>query len=143
MDEVEAFYERYIEAVNARDGAAFAACYHPPVTLLAAPRTNERGVGLRPRSIDDMSGSLAHLGPRWARSTIDSVVSLGDVPAAGRPSGAAGGGERPGLIATCTRWDGSGTPYERVQALYLCTRHEGRLGIKVVAELLTTPLVAP
>ena len=138
MGEIELFYQRYIQAVNDRDAEAFASCYHPPVTLLAAPRNGERGIGLRPRVLTDMGAALAHMGPRWARSTIDAVVDLGEVTEdLGAPTG---GGPRPGIVATCTRWDASGVAYERVQALYLCTRHDGRLGIKVLAELHTTPL---
>ncbi len=144
MSELEEFYQRYIDAVNAHDSQAFAACYHPPVTLLAAPRPNERGVGLRPRALPDMAFALGTFPDHWARTSIDSVVELADAaPLVHTLSGAAAGADpraREGIIATCTRWDTSGKPYERVQALYLLTRHDGELGIKVIAELATFPI---
>lgn len=144
MSELEEFYQRYIDAVNAHDSKAFAACYHLPVTLLAAPRPNERGVGLRPRALPDMDYALGTFPDHWARSSIDSLVELADVaPLVGDLTGEAAGadlGPRQGIIATCTRWDTSGKPYERVQALYLCTRQDGELGIKVIAEMATFPI---
>ncbi len=144
MSELEEFYQRYIDAVNAHDGEAFAACYHPPVTLLAAPRPNERGIGLRPRALPDMAFVLGAFPDHWARSSIDSVVELADAaPLVHTLSDEPAGddlGPRQGIIATCTRWDTSGKPYERVQALYLCTRQDGELGIKVIAELATLPI---
>ena len=80
----------------------------------------------------------------WARSSIDSLVELADVvPLVGDLTGEAAGADlmpRQGMIATCTRWDTSGKPYERVQALYLCTHQDGELGIKVIAELATVPI---
>ena len=143
MSELEEFYQRYIDAVNAHDSEAFAACYHSPITLLAAPRPNESGVGLRPRALPDMAFALGTFPDHWARTSIDSLVELADAaPLVNLTSAAAGAdpGARQGIIATCTRWDTSGKPYERVQALYLLTRQDGELGIKVIAELATFPI---
>ena len=40
-----------------------------------------------------------------------------------------------GIIATVTRWDRDDRPYQQVQAMYLLTREDGKLGIKVLVEL--------
>ena len=42
---------------------------------------------------------------------------------------------RPGVLATVTRRRADDSPYEHLHVLYLLTREDGRLGIKVMIEL--------
>ena len=42
---------------------------------------------------------------------------------------------REGIIATVTRWDHDDRPYQQIGAMYLLTRENGELGIKVLVEL--------
>ncbi len=139
--EVHAFFEAYIDAFNALDEAAFARCFHPPVTLVPAPRDDEAGAGLDLPLLGDPAAMLGRLPEHWSHSTIDSLAALDELALPPDPAGAARRrGPRQGLVATVTRWDGEGAPYQRIQALYLLSRHDGRLGIKVIAELATVTL---
>ena len=66
-------------------------------------------------------------------STLDCYHALGEV--AQLPADA-----RIGIVASWTRHTGDGKAYLRVDALYLLTEVEGRLGIKLTALLAMTEL---
>ena len=134
--ELTAWYERYIEVFNAGDREAFAAHFHPPVTVLHATRYDERRAG-RPLPIVSEAGNLwAPLPRHWARSSIDSVTALSEVASFVPRAGLEPHDEpREGIIATVTRWDHDDRPYQQIGAMYLLTREHGRLGIKVLVEL--------
>jgi hypothetical protein len=136
-----AFYDRYIEVFNAGDRPAFAAHFHPPVTVLHSPRYDDRRAG-RPLPIVSEAGDLwAPLPERWARTTIDSVTTLaGAVPFTPRDGLTSGTPHRDGILSTVTRWDHDGQPYQQLQTLYLLTREQGRLGIKALVELAVADL---
>lgn len=139
--ELVRFFESYIDAFNALDGEAFARHFHPPVTSVPAPRPDEAGVGMTLPTIVEPSSLLAHLPAHWSRSTIDDVRALGELaPPPPRDGARTVRGPREALVATVTRRDTEDRPYQRIQALYLLSRQDGRLGIKVVAELSTTTL---
>ncbi len=139
--EVAAFFERYMDAFNARDGAAFAACFHPPVTVLPAPGAEEAGVGRTLPILTDPASLLGQLPDYWAHSTVDALAPLGTLaPPPVDPDARSSRGPRLGVVATATRWDLDGRPYHRIQALYLLTRQDGALGIKVISELVSTLL---
>ena len=142
MSEIDGFYERYIEAFNAGDRAGFAGFFHRPLTVVHAPRYDDRRSGRALVVIDDPATLWAPLPGHWERTTVDHVVSLEDAaPLIAREGLGAADARRPGIIATVTRWHRDGEPYEQIQALYLLTREQGRLGIKVLVELavLTRP----
>jgi hypothetical protein len=136
VEDLHEFYERYIAAFNAGDGDAFAACFHPPVTMLRV----ERGVatpGEPTVLVEDDPGRLpAQMPAHWARSSIDAVTVLDDVAAfaiaAGLPEPRR---RRRGLVTAVSRWDHEGARYEQVQALYLLAERQGRLGITFIADL--------
>jgi hypothetical protein len=135
------FYRRYIESFNARDEAAFASFFHLPVTMVHAPRYDERRSG-RPLPIVTEPGQLLGQVPEhWARSEIDQVTPLTDVAGFAPHSGLVGRGERrAGILANVTRWNTEGRPYQQICALYVLTRESGRLGIKVLVELAVADL---
>lgn len=143
MTELGAFYDGYIAAFNACDHERFAGFFHPPVTVLHATRYDDRRAGRALAVLDDVS-TMAGRPKQWHHTTVDSVVELGDAgpaleayapaPPADRPEG------RPGLLTVVTRWDHDGRPYQRIRTLYLLTREEGALGIKVLVELDTADL---
>jgi len=135
LQELVDFYGRYIAAFNAGDVAAFAACFHPPVTMMR-PDRGEGGAEDRAVTVVEDPGALALRMPgHWARSTIDAVHPLDDVlPFAAGP-GLPEPRRRLGLVADVSRWDHDGRVYEQVQALYLLSRRHGRLGIVFVADL--------
>jgi hypothetical protein len=138
--DLRAWYDRYIEVFNAGDRAAFAAHFHPPVTVVHATRYDERRAG-RPLPVLSEAGDLwAPLPPQWARTTVDSVTTLGEVvpfvPGDLTPRDE----PREGILSTVTRWDRDGRAYQRLQTLYLLTREGGRLGIKVLVELAVADL---
>ena len=136
MDEIVDFYERYIAAFNAGDREGFAAFFHLPVTVLHAPRYDDRRAGRPLALVTDPSALWAPLPDYWARSTIDSIVRLGDAsPFVAHAGLTEGDGHRQGIIATVTRWHRDGTPYQHIQAMYVLTREADRLGIKVLVEL--------
>jgi hypothetical protein len=135
VEDLHEFYEGYIAAFNARDADAFAACFHPPVTMLSG-----RGA-LRPGEspcsvVDDPGGFPGQMPAHWSHTTIDAVTALDDVApftiAAGLPEPRR---RRKGLVTSVSRWDQEGTCYEQVQALYLLSERDGRWGITVVADL--------
>jgi len=137
-DEVAAFFAGYMAAFNAGDAEAFARHFHPPVTSVPAPgRAEEAGIGMALPVLTDPAGLLAQLPGYWSHSTVDRVESLGTLAPAppADPAARSRRGPREGLVAWVTRWDRDGRPYQRIEALYLLTRHDGRLGIKVIAEL--------
>ena len=78
MDEIVDFYERYIAAFNAGDREGFAEFFHLPVTVVHAPRYDDRRAGRPLALVTDPSALWAPLPDYWARSTIDSIVRLGD-----------------------------------------------------------------
>ena len=131
-----AWYEHYIEVFNSGDHEAFAALFHPPVTVVHATRYDERRAG---RTLPVMTEATSLGGPLpdpWSRSTIDSVSALTEVAAFAPRVGLDVRDEaREGIIATVTRWDRDDRPYQQVQAMYLLTREDGKLGIKVLVEL--------
>jgi hypothetical protein len=47
---------------------------------------------------------------------------------------------RLGIVATATRWNKDGQPYQQINALYVLTREGGQLGIKVLVELAVADL---
>lgn len=136
MDELVEFYERYMEAFNRGDRAAFAGFFHLPLTVVHAGRYDERRAGRALSVVTDPTLLWAPLPDHWASSTVDSVVPLHEL--AGfepRPELVERPGRRPALLVTVTRWRDDGRPYEQVQVLYLLTREGGRLGIKTLVEL--------
>jgi hypothetical protein len=137
------FYDRYIEVFNAGDRSAFAAHFHPPITVLHSPRYDERRAG-RPLPIVAEAGDLwAPLPEHWAKTTIDSVTALADAaPFVTRDGFEARTPTRDGILSTVTRWHRDGHPYQQLQTLYLLTREQGRLGIKVLVELAVANLPA-
>jgi hypothetical protein len=136
MSEITDFYERYIEAFNAGDRAGFAGFFHRPLTVVHAPRYDDRRAGRELVVIDDPDRLWAPLPDHWQRTTIDQLVSLEDAaPFVPRGGLVATDARRPGIIANVTRWHRDGEPYEQIQAMYLLTRQQGRLGIKVLVEL--------
>ena len=143
MTELGDFYERYIAAFNGRDDEAFTGFFHPPVSVVHATRYDERRAGRALAVLDDLS-SMAGRPPQWSHTTVDSVLELADAgPAVGSFTPAPAGERpeaRPGLITVVTRWNHDGQPYQRIRTLYLLTREEGRLGIKVLVELDTADL---
>lgn len=140
-DEARTFFEAYIAAFNARDAVAYAACFHPPVTSVPAPRPDGEGADQPLPTLDDPGAMLARMPERWSHSTIDEVATLAELAAPPDPDGARRvRGPRHGIVTTVTRWDTEGRPYQQIQALYLLDRRDGRLGIKVIAELSTVTL---
>lgn len=136
MSEIHDFYERYIEAFNTGDRDAFAACFHRPVTVVPATRYDDRRAGRDLPIVTDPAALWAPLPDHWARSSIDSITTLTDVGAFAPRAGLTETQERrDGIVATVTRWDTDGEPYEHIQALYILTREGGVLGIKVLVEL--------
>ena len=88
--------------------------------------------------VTDPSSLWAPLPDHWARSSIDSIAPLADAsPFVAREGLIARGSPRQGIIATVTRWHRDGQPYQHIQAMYVLTREEQRLGIKVLVELIT------
>ena len=77
--ELTAWYERYIEVFNVGDREAFAAHFHPPVTVLHATRYDERRAGRELPIVSEAGNLWAPLPKHWARSTIDSVTALSEV----------------------------------------------------------------
>ena len=139
--EVTDFFERYMAAFNAGDTEAFAACFHPPVTVLPAPGAEEAGVGRTLPILTDPASLLGQLPDYWAHSTVDALTPLGTVaPPPVDPDARTRRGPRLGVVATATRWDRDGRPYHRIQALYLLTRQDGALGIKMISELVSNLL---
>jgi hypothetical protein len=139
--ELTTWYEHYIEVFNSGDNAAFGALFHPPVTVVHATRYDERRAGRPLPVMDEAAGLGGPLPDPWARSTIDSVHALSEVAAFVPRSGLDLRDEiREGIVATVTRWDREDRPYQQVQAMYLLTREDGKLGIKVLVELAVADL---
>jgi hypothetical protein len=138
MTELGDFYRRYIEAFNARNDEAFARFFHPPVTVMHATRYDERRAGRGLAVLDDLA-TMASRPARWSHTTVDAVTELADAgPSLADfiPTSPADQPEaRPGLITVVTRWDAAGAAYQRIHTLYLLTREDGQLGIKVLVEL--------
>jgi hypothetical protein len=135
-DELVDFYERYIAAFNARDRAGFASFFHLPVTVVPPTRYDERRSGRSLPQITDAETLWAPLPGHWARSTIDAVVPLSDAAPFVAHDGLVGRDDfRPAVLATVTRRRADDSPYEHLHVLYLLTREDGRLGIKVMIEL--------
>ncbi len=134
-DELLDLYERYIEAFNARDEAAFVGFFHLPVSILRLPADGVDAAATTPVVVTDPDQLWPVLPPTWTRSTIDTVRVMAD-DAAFTPR--EGFGEqsprRAALEVTVTRWAGD-EPYEQVHVLYLLTREDGRLGIKAMVPL--------
>jgi hypothetical protein len=128
------FYERYIEAFNARDAAAFTGFFHLPVTIMPLPSNGQHAA--RPPVIVTESAQLwPTLPPKWTRSTIDEIHVVADESAfTPRDDFTEPRDRRPALQVTVTRWAGD-EPYEQVHVLYLLTREDGRLGIKAMVPL--------
>jgi hypothetical protein len=129
--ELDAFFERYIGAYNARDEEAFAGCFNLPVTAFFPPPDDELGTGPLP-VLTTEAELYALLPPPGDYSTVDSVSTLGEVApftVEGPPPDL-----RPGIVATISRRDFSGRAHQRLQALFLLSRQEGRLAIKFVAQ---------
>ena len=136
MDELADFYERYIAAFNTGDQAAFAGFFNFPITVVHAPRHDDRRAGRPLAVVGDIDALWAPLPEHWVRSTIDSVVPLADAaPFAARDGLAQTDDFRPGILATVTRWHTDGQPYEHLHVLYLLSREAGHLGIKTIIEL--------
>jgi hypothetical protein len=130
--ELDAFFERFIAAYNARDEDAFAGCFNLPVTAVGPPPDDPfDGAPLPVLTTEEELHAL--LPPPGDYRTVDSVRSLHELaPFVG--DGAAVDA-RPGMIATISRRDFSGRTHQRLQALYLLSFQDGRLGIKVAAQL--------
>jgi hypothetical protein len=125
--------EQFRDALNARDLDALAECFDLPVTAMRGPSGDGTDFG-EVAAIADLGAMLNLLPDYWERSTLDSVVTLAS--AAPFPTPIPDGKYRPGVVATWTRWDRDGPPFERIQGLYLMTRRDGRLRIKFAAELI-------
>lgn len=136
MEDLHEFYERYIAAFNAGDAATFAACFHPPVTMLR-PDRGTAPPGEPTVEVEVDPGRFPSQMPaHWARSTIDAVTVLDDVaPFAVLDGLAEPRRRRRGLITSVSRWDHDGHRYEQVQALYLLSERDGRWGITFLADL--------
>ncbi|MPY93977.1 MAG: hypothetical protein GEV08_13215 [Acidimicrobiia bacterium] len=136
MQELVDFYEGYIAAFNARDAVAFGACFHPPVTMMRPARHDGRADEQAFTVVEDPGSFALQMPAHWSRSTIDSLVALGEAApfavSLGLPAPRA---RRLGIIADVSRWDHDGQLYEQVQALYLLAHRGGRLGIKFMADL--------
>jgi hypothetical protein len=133
--ELRQFYERYIQAFNARDEATFAACFHLPVSILRLPIEDADPTGTTPVVVTDAAQLWPVLPATWTRSTIDELHVLADGAAYTPRSGfAERAPRRAALQATVTRWAGD-EPYEQVHVLYLLTREDGRFGIKAMVPL--------
>lgn len=135
VEDLREFYERYIAAFNARDADAFAACFHPPVTILT-PGGGGRA-GAPPSSIiDDPGGMIARMPERWSYSSVDAVTALDDAApfavAAGLPEPRH---RRRGLVSVVSRWDHQGVRYEQIHSLYLLAERDGRWGITFLTDL--------
>lgn len=136
MDELREFYEAYIEAFNAGDRDRFASWFHLPVTVVHAPRYDERRAGRGLVVVTEPSQLWPPLPAHWARSSIDEVRAVSDAEAFTPRDGLAErDARRPALLATVTRWARDGAPYEQIHVLYVLTREGGRLGIKSMVEL--------
>ncbi len=133
LDELREFYERYIEAFNARDTVAFPGFFHLPVTIFPLPSNDE---GQRPPVVVTENAQLwPTLPARWTRSTIDEVRVVADASAfTPRENLTERWDRRPAIEATVTRWAGE-EAYEQVHVLYLLTRESGHLGIKAMVPL--------
>jgi hypothetical protein len=134
-DELRAFYDRYIDAFNRRDAAAFSGFFHLPVTIFSLPTDDDRRAGRPPRVVTEIEQLWPALPSHWTRSTIDDLrVVADDVAFVPREGLAEVRDRRPALQVTVTRWAGD-EPYEQVHVLYLLTREQGRLGIKAMVPL--------
>ena len=130
-----AFYERYIDAFNARDEPTFAGCFHLPVSILRLPADGVDPTGAVPIVVTDVDQLWPVLPATWTRSTIDDVRVVADDAAYAPRSGfAERSPRRPVLQATVTRWAGD-EPYEQVHVMYVLAREDGRLGIKAMVPL--------
>ncbi|MEA3216786.1 MAG: hypothetical protein QOJ19_2942 [Acidimicrobiia bacterium] len=139
--ELGEFYDRYIQAFNARDEAAFASFFHLPVTVVHAPRYDERRAGRPLPSVTEPASLLGSVPSHWARSTVDQMTPLGDLAGFAPLDGLVERDERRlGIVATATRWNKYGQPYQQINALYVLTREGGQLGIKVLVELAVADL---
>jgi hypothetical protein len=130
--ELRAFYQRYIEAFNARDEAGYADCFHLPVSIL--PLTDDTArAGQPPVVVTSVDALWPTLPATWTHSAIDDVRAVADgyVP---RDAFTEGAPRRPVIQATVTRWAGD-EPYEQVHVLYVLTREDGHLGIKAMVPL--------
>jgi hypothetical protein len=134
LDDLREFYERYIEAFNARDADAFTACFHLPVTIW--PLVSRRRDGdTTPRTVTTADELWPRLPDTWTRSTIDEVRVVADDAAFTSRAGLAERTDRrPALQVTVTRWAGD-EPYEQVHVLYLLAHRQDRLGITAMIPL--------
>ena len=133
--ELPDFYERYIDAFNARDEAAFAGFFHLPVSILRLPGDGADPAGATPTLVTDPAQLWPVLPATWTRSTIDELRVVADATAfTPRSVFADRSPRRAALQATVTRWAGD-EPYEQVHVLYVLAREDGRLGIKAMVPL--------
>jgi len=129
------FYERYIEAFNARDEPTFASCFHLPVSILRLPADGVDQTGATPIVVTEVAQLWPALPPTWTRSTIDELrVVAADEAYEPRAGFADRSPRRAVLQATVTRWAGD-EPYEQVHVLYILSNEDGRLGIKSIVPL--------
>jgi hypothetical protein len=129
------FYERYIEAFNARDEPTFAGCFHLPVSILRLPADGVDPTGATPIVVTDVAQLWPVLPPTWTRSTIDELRVVADAAAYEPRAGFADRSPRRAVLqATVTRWAGD-DPYEQVHVLYVLSNEDGRLGIKSMVPL--------
>lgn len=136
VEDLHEFYERYIAAFNAGDAAAFAACFHPPVTMLRPDRGVAEPGGQTVVVEDDPGRFPSQMPAHWARSSIDAVTVLDDAaPLILRDGLPEPRHRRRALVTSVSRWDHGGNRYEQVQALYLLSEREGRWGITFLADL--------
>ncbi len=139
--EIAAFFEHYMAAFNALDGDAFSRCFHLPATIVPAPKADESSAGHPLGLLTEPATLLGHLPDYWSHSTMDEIAPLSTLaPPPLDPDARARRGPRLGAVATATRWDRDGRPYQHIQALYLLSRQDGALGIKVIAELVSNLL---
>ncbi len=144
MDDLREFYERYITAFNGGDRDGFTGFFHLPATLVHRATYDQRRAGRNLVVLTDPGQLLVPLPGHWERTTIDAVLPLDE--AAGfeaRAELTQHHPDRPGLIATVTRWHVDGSPYEQLHVLYLLTRENGRLGIKAMVELAAAERAGP
>lgn len=146
MSELSEFYEGYIAAFNACDHGTFTRYFHPPVTVLHATRYDDRRAGRGLAVLEDLS-SMESRPPQWSHTTVDAVTELADAGptiAAVTPAGLPDRPEaRPGIISVVTRWNHDDQAYQRIHSMYLLTREDGHLGIKVLVELDVANLPLP
>lgn len=131
--DVGEFMARWTEAYNSADSERASQFIHLPlVALPPPPDPGSLVTGMLPMftTVSDIGAILPADG---GYSTLDKFQTLDE--AYPLPAGA-----RHGVVSTFTRYTREARPYLRVDAFYLLTELDGRLGIKVAAQLAMTEI---